>query len=131
MTVTQIPDRHTWKQDLAPYLEVDRTRSLGQIASVVLPYLGVWVLAAIVQPGAWLAVGLGLVATVFLVRMYSFFHDLTHNSMFESRAANTPLGLRCSASCCSRPTAGGSASTASTTRTRATSTSAGRARSTR
>jgi omega-6 fatty acid desaturase (delta-12 desaturase) len=87
-----IPDRKVWKQDLRAYLEIDRGRSLGQLASVVLPYLGVWVLAAIARPSAWLAIGLGLVAMVFLVRMYSFFHDLTHNSMFESRAANTRWG---------------------------------------
>jgi omega-6 fatty acid desaturase (delta-12 desaturase) len=87
-----IPRRSSWRQDLAPYLEMDRGRSLGQIASVVLPYLGVWVVAWIVQPKAWLAIGLGLVATVFLVRMYSFFHDLTHHSMFESRAANRRWG---------------------------------------
>ena len=31
-------------------------------------------------------------ATVFLVRMYSLFHDLTHNSLFESRAANAGWG---------------------------------------
>ena len=58
------PPRKVWKQCLAAYLEVDRRRSLGQIASVVLPYLGVWALAAMVRPNAWLAVGLGLVATV-------------------------------------------------------------------
>jgi acyl-lipid omega-6 desaturase (Delta-12 desaturase) len=84
--------RRTWKQDLSAYLEVDPRRSLGQIASVVLPYLGVWMLAAVVEPGPWLAIGLGLVATVFLVRMYSFFHDLTHNSMFRSRPANSRWG---------------------------------------
>jgi acyl-lipid omega-6 desaturase (Delta-12 desaturase) len=82
----------SWKQDLASYLEVDRRRSLGQLASVVPPYLAAWVLAAIAKPGAWLAVALGLVATVFLVRMYSFFHDLTHNSMFDLRAANRRWG---------------------------------------
>src|SRR5918994_616145 len=69
MHAADIPARTTWKQDLAPYA-------------------GVWVLASIVHPGAGLAVVLGLVATVFLVRMYSLFHDLTHNSLFESRAAN-------------------------------------------
>lgn len=90
--VADIPSRKSWKHDLAGYLEVDRHRSLGQIASVVLPYLGIWILAAIVRPDAWLAVGLGLVATVFLVRMYSFFHDLTHNSMFVSRRANSGWG---------------------------------------
>jgi omega-6 fatty acid desaturase (delta-12 desaturase) len=87
-----IPRRKSWKQDLAAYLKADNRRSLGQIASAVLPYLGVWVLAAIVQPSAWLAVALGLVAMVFLMRMYSLFHDLTHNSLFRSRAANSRWG---------------------------------------
>jgi len=87
-----IPDRGNWKRDLAPYLEVDRRRSLAQIASVVLPYFAVWTLVALIRPTAWLAVVLGLAATVFLSRMYSFFHDLTHNSMFESRRANGHWG---------------------------------------
>ncbi len=130
MNTADIPSRKTWKRDLASYLEIDRARSLGQIASVVVPYLGVWVVAALLSPSAWLAIGLGLVATVFLMRMYSLFHDLTHNSLFESRGANTS-GAISSASCSSRPTAGGSASTACTTRTRATSTSGAPARSTR
>jgi acyl-lipid omega-6 desaturase (Delta-12 desaturase) len=87
-----IPRSRSWKQDLTAYLEVDSGRSLRQIASVVLPYVGVWALASIIEPNAWLAIGLGLVATLFLVRMYSFFHDLTHNSMFSSRKANSRLG---------------------------------------
>ena len=92
MTTTDIPRRGSWKQDLASYLAPDRMRSLNQLASVVVPYLAIWVLAAILQPGAWSAIVLGLVATVFLTRMYSLFHDLTHNSMFESRAANARWG---------------------------------------
>jgi omega-6 fatty acid desaturase (delta-12 desaturase) len=87
-----IPSRRSWKRDLAPYLEPDERRSLGQIASVVVPYIGVLALAAAIRPGAWLAVGLGLVATGFLVRMYSLFHDLTHGSMFASRRANSGWG---------------------------------------
>jgi acyl-lipid omega-6 desaturase (Delta-12 desaturase) len=87
-----LPHRRAWKRDLARYLEIDRRRSLGQIASVVLPYLAVWVVAAIVAPGPLGAVGLGLVATVFMARMYSLFHDLTHNSMFRSRRANATWG---------------------------------------
>ncbi len=89
---TEVPPRTVWKQDLAPYLRIDRRRSLAQLASAVVPYLSVWALAAIVQPAAWVAIGLGLVATVFLIRMYSLFHDLTHNAMFESRAANRHWG---------------------------------------
>jgi omega-6 fatty acid desaturase (delta-12 desaturase) len=92
MNSAEIPPRHSWKQDLAPYLEVDRRRSLGQIASVIVPYLGIWILAALIQPSPPIAIALGLVATVFLTRMYSLFHDLTHNSLFESREANSRWG---------------------------------------
>jgi len=86
------PPRKSWKRDLARYLEIDERRSRGQIASVVVPYLAIWVLAATVHPAAASAVALGLVATVFLVRMYSLFHDLTHNSLFTSRGANGRWG---------------------------------------
>jgi omega-6 fatty acid desaturase (delta-12 desaturase) len=87
-----VPSRESWKQDLAPYLKIDHRRSLGQIASVVLPYLAIWMLAALIEPGAPVAISLGLVATIFLTRMYSLFHDLTHNSMFGSRRANNRWG---------------------------------------
>ena len=87
-TRDEVPARGDWKRELGRYRRIDRARSLNQIATVALPYLVVWVLASILRPNAWLAIGLGLVATVFLVRMYSLFHDLTHNSLFESRAAN-------------------------------------------
>jgi omega-6 fatty acid desaturase (delta-12 desaturase) len=92
MEITEIPERRSWKQDLAPYLAVDERRSLGQIASVVLPYLAVWVVAVLIEPTAPVAIALGLVATAFLTRMYSLFHDLTHNSLFASRPANTRWG---------------------------------------
>ena len=85
-------DRKSWKKDLAPYLAIDERRSLAQIASVVVPYLAVWIVAVLVQPGPAAAVGLGLVATVFLARMYSLFHDLTHNALFHRRAANARWG---------------------------------------
>jgi omega-6 fatty acid desaturase (delta-12 desaturase) len=92
VTEAEIPGRMSWKRDLVPYREADGRRSLAQILGVVVPYLGVWVLASVVRPGAWLAIGLGVVATLVLVRMYSLFHDLTHNSMFASRATNARWG---------------------------------------
>jgi omega-6 fatty acid desaturase (delta-12 desaturase) len=92
MDSTEIPSRVSWKQNLAPYLERDERRSLGQIASVVLPYLSVWIVAAVAKPSAPVAIALGLAATVFLTRMYSLFHDLTHNSLFESRPRNSRWG---------------------------------------
>jgi acyl-lipid omega-6 desaturase (Delta-12 desaturase) len=84
--------RKAWKRDLAPYLEIDPQRSLAQLASVIAPYIAVWLLAVALRPAPLGAIALGLVATVFLVRMYSFFHDLTHGSMFRSRAWNARWG---------------------------------------
>ncbi|MGH2955642.1 MAG: fatty acid desaturase family protein [Solirubrobacterales bacterium] len=92
MNTVEIPPRASWKQELAPYLQVDHRRSLGQIASAVLPYLGVWALAVLIEPSAPVAIALGLLATVFLSRMYSLFHDLTHNAIFESRRTNSRWG---------------------------------------
>src|SRR4051794_30265853 len=92
MRPSSVPNRKAWKADLAPYLKIDRRRSLAQIASVVLPYVAVWIVAARLDPGPGLCVALGLIATVFLTRMYSLFHDLTHNSLFESRSANNRWG---------------------------------------
>jgi omega-6 fatty acid desaturase (delta-12 desaturase) len=92
VNTAEIPARGDWKQDLATYLEVEERRSLGQIASVVLPYLAVWALAVVLEPSPPVAIVLGLIATVLLSRMYSLFHDLTHNSMFESRRANSRWG---------------------------------------
>ena len=92
MDATEIPDRGNWKQELAPYLERDERRSLAQIASAVLPYLAVWTLAALIGPSVPVAIALGLAATVFLIRMYSLFHDLTHNSLFRSRTVNNRWG---------------------------------------
>jgi omega-6 fatty acid desaturase (delta-12 desaturase) len=92
VNTAEIPSRERWRKDLAQYLDVDRRRSLGQLASAILPYLAVWALAVLIEPGVPLAISLGLVATVFLSRMYSLFHDTTHNSLFESRRANAIWG---------------------------------------
>jgi omega-6 fatty acid desaturase (delta-12 desaturase) len=87
-----VPSRKIWKQDLAPYLAIDERRSRGQLAGVIVPYLAIWAAAAFTHPGPLAAVALGLAATVFLVRGYSLFHDLTHNALFASRARNARWG---------------------------------------
>ena len=92
MSDIQIPPRRAWKQDLAPYSESDDRRAAGQIASAVIPYLALWTATILIQPGPLGAFALGLVATIFLMRMYSLFHDLTHSSLFSSRRANSLWG---------------------------------------
>lgn len=92
MDTADIPSRSSWTQDLAPYVRPDRRRSLAQIASALVPYLAVWGLAIAIQPSPAVAVLLGLVATAFLMRTYSLFHDLTHNSLLPTRRENAVWG---------------------------------------
>jgi acyl-lipid omega-6 desaturase (Delta-12 desaturase) len=87
-------DRSPWRQQLRPLLMPDHRRSAGQIASCVVPYLTIWFAAWLLAPLPWYAyVGLGLVATVLLVRMYSLFHDLSHGALFRRRSLNDRLGV--------------------------------------
>lgn len=54
MDAAQLRDRGTWKKDLAPYLVIDRARSLVQVA-IVTSRTSAW----IVDTGNWnLLVGL-------------------------------------------------------------------------
>ena len=125
------PTARPGSRTCARYLEVDERRSLGQIASVVVPYLAVWVARRARDAGRLARRrpragrdGVPGADVLALPRPHA---------QLDVRVARGErvLGLRCSASSSSRPIAGGSASTASTTPTPATSTGAGRARSTR
>ncbi len=87
-----VPPRSEWKSDLAPYIKPDARRSLGQIASCTLPYVGLWILASLINLPTWGLIALGLLATAMLVRMYSLFHDLTHGSLFPARKTNRAFG---------------------------------------
>lgn len=86
-------NRSEWRRELRPLLAPSAVRSTGQIASCVVPYLGVWIAAWAPGPlPTYAYVLLGLVATVFLTRMYSLFHDLTHGALYPRRPANRRAG---------------------------------------
>jgi hypothetical protein len=67
-------------------------RGLRQIASVVLPNVGLLILASIIEPGAWLAIGPGSGRDRVPRADVLVLPDLTHNSMFSSRKANSRWG---------------------------------------
>ena len=92
MNAAEIPSRESWKQDLAPYLAVDRAAASARSRASSCPTWPSGCSRHWSSRAPRLAVALGLVATVFLTRMYSLFHDLTHNSLFESRRANSRWG---------------------------------------
>lgn len=84
-----------WYQDTLKYEKPVLRKSVAQIFSS----LGIYVLLWVIMVGMinlsyplWLVLILGVVAALFLVRMFIIFHDCTHNSFFVSRKANRIWG---------------------------------------
>jgi len=78
---------------LAPYARPSLRRSIGCLASSVLPYLGLLVaMYFALRVSLPLVFGLSILAAGFLVRSYIVFHDCAHGSFLPSKRANIWLG---------------------------------------
>jgi omega-6 fatty acid desaturase (delta-12 desaturase) len=89
-------ERPFWREDLAPYAQPHLGRSLLDLASSVVPYLG---LSAAMYLGLVLGLSYLLVLVIaipaagFLVRTFILFHDCSHGSFLPSKRANAWLGV--------------------------------------
>ncbi len=86
--------RLPWREALAPYARPHLGRSLLDLATSVVPYLGL--LLAIyfaLDVSLLLALALGVPAAGFLLRTYIVFHDCSHGSFLWSKRANAWLGV--------------------------------------
>lgn len=86
----------SWRVVLAPYAQPRLGRSVIDIGTSVVPYLGLlvamhWLLALSV----WLVLIVSVPAAGFLVRTYIVFHDCAHGSFLPWRKANAWLGAAC------------------------------------
>jgi acyl-lipid omega-6 desaturase (Delta-12 desaturase) len=82
-----------WKTALAPYARPHLGRSLLDLATSVVPYLGLMALMFWLYDISYLLVlPVMFPAAGFLVRTYIVFHDCAHGSFFPSKRANTWLG---------------------------------------
>jgi len=87
---TSVP---SYKEVLAPYARPRLSRSLLDVATAVVPYLAISVLAyQMLDVSVLLTLALAIPAAGFLVRVFILFHDCTHGSLFASRRANAWLG---------------------------------------
>jgi acyl-lipid omega-6 desaturase (Delta-12 desaturase) len=81
------------REALLPYAQPRLSRSLLDVLTSAVPYLGISVLihqAIGISP--WLAVALAPFAAGFLLRTYIVFHDCAHGSFLPSRRANVWVG---------------------------------------
>jgi omega-6 fatty acid desaturase (delta-12 desaturase) len=90
--------RAPWKAAVAEYAQPCRARTLRDIATSVVPYLGLLVaMYFLLDVSVLLSLALAPLAAGFLLRSFILFHDCTHGSLFETKRANhwvgTLLGL--------------------------------------
>jgi len=87
------PNGLFWREALAPYAKPHLGRSLLQLATSVVPYLGLSVLIyATLGVSRWLTLVLAIPTAGFLVRTFIVFHDCAHGSLLPSKRANIYLG---------------------------------------
>ncbi|HEX9012877.1 MAG TPA: fatty acid desaturase [Anaerolineaceae bacterium] len=79
---------------LAPYQKADVRHSLVQLANTLIPYFALWYLMIRSLAVSYaLTLALAVIAALFLVRIFIFFHGCGHNSFFPSKRANKLVGF--------------------------------------
>lgn len=78
-----------WKQAVARYQNPDLLRSSWQLVNSIVPYLVLCYLMWLsLSVSYWLTLGLSVLASGFLIRIFIIFHDCGHGSFFKSQQAN-------------------------------------------
>jgi omega-6 fatty acid desaturase (delta-12 desaturase) len=86
-------ERAFWRHALAPYERPRLGRGILDLATSVVPYLGLWVaMYLMLGISYWLVLILSVPAAGFLLRTYILFHDCAHGSFLRTKRANTWLG---------------------------------------
>jgi len=82
-----------WREVLAPYARPHLGRSLLDLATSLVPYIGLSVLMYVALDVSYLLVlALAIPAAGFLVRTFIVFHDCAHGSFLPSKRANAWVG---------------------------------------
>jgi acyl-lipid omega-6 desaturase (Delta-12 desaturase) len=86
----------SWRKVLSPYARPHLGRSARDIATSLVPYLGLLLAMYLLLDVSYLLVlGLSVPAAGFLVRTYIVFHDCAHGSFLPWSKANEWLGATC------------------------------------
>jgi omega-6 fatty acid desaturase (delta-12 desaturase) len=86
--------RAYWRDPLAPYAQPRLSRSLLDLATSVVPYLGLSALmyASLSRVSYFVTLLIAVPTAGFLLRTYILFHDCAHGSLLRSKRANLWLG---------------------------------------
>jgi acyl-lipid omega-6 desaturase (Delta-12 desaturase) len=90
----QLPSMAELNKVLSPYQKSNMRKSIIQLANTLVPYFALWYLMIrSLEVSYLLTLVLAVVAGLFLVRVFIFFHDCGHNSFFPSKRANKIVGF--------------------------------------
>jgi omega-6 fatty acid desaturase (delta-12 desaturase) len=90
---TTVGERPFWREMLEPYTRPTLGRSMLDIATSVVPYVGLTALMyLVVNTSYWLMLAIAIPASGFMLRTFILFHDCSHGSFMPSRRANVWLG---------------------------------------
>jgi len=82
-----------WRGAISVYAQPRPARTMLDIVTSVVPYLGLLVATALaLHVSVLLALALAPLTAGFLLRTFIVFHDCAHGSMFRSRRANRAVG---------------------------------------
>jgi omega-6 fatty acid desaturase (delta-12 desaturase) len=85
--------RKNWRQIVAKYQTPDMRRSVWQLVSSLVAYVGLLTLMYFsLDVSYWLTLLLAIPAAGFMVRLFIIFHDCGHQSFFASRKMNDLVG---------------------------------------
>lgn len=84
-------------QSLTRYATEHKSKATIQIINSFLPFIGLWIAMYFsLDVSYWLTLGLGLINTFFLVRIFIIQHDCGHQSFVKNRKAQKVIGHICS-----------------------------------
>jgi len=84
-----------WYSAISKYSRSNPRKAIWQLVNTSVPYFGLWILMVYLVKqdySYWIILALAVLAALFLIRIFIFFHDCCHGSFFHSPRANTILG---------------------------------------
>ena len=83
-----------WRKVVAKYNFPDNQKSIWQLINSIVPFIGIWILMYYsLQWSYWITLGLSILASGFMVRIFIIFHDCGHKSFFKSAKWNEGVGF--------------------------------------
>lgn len=87
-------ENFNWKVAVKKYAVPSAGLSWWQIINTIVPYFALWVaMVYSLDYSYWITLGLAILASGFLVRIFIIFHDCGHGSYFKSKKLEKMVGV--------------------------------------